>query len=92
MRFHDIVSHEDGWSYHVDGVLSASYPSWFLALNAARRSAEQDGDKGIDCSVRFQSMDGSMLPVQTRGAVDTATRFAPRHKGAKPSKGAHASL
>jgi len=75
MKFHDIVCDEDGWSHLVDGVRRASFPSWFLALNAARRSAEQDDRDGVMCSVRFQSMDGRMLPVQEKLEPASGTRF-----------------
>lgn len=75
MKFHDIVCHEDGWSHLVDGVRRASFPSWFIALNAARRAAEQDASDGVTCSVRFQSKDGSMLPVQRKIEPASGMRF-----------------
>ena len=41
MKTHDIKCAAEGWSYLVDGVRVASYPSWFMALNAARMAAEK---------------------------------------------------
>jgi len=77
MKFHDIICEEEGWSHRVDGVRRAVFPTWFLALNAARLSAEQDDRDGIDCSIRFQSMDGSMLPVQQKAVPASGMKFTP---------------
>jgi hypothetical protein len=77
MKFHDIICEEEGWSHRVDGVHYAMFPTWYLALNAAKLSAEQDDRDGIVCSIRFQSMDGSMLPVQQRAAPASGMKFAP---------------
>ena len=78
MKFHDIICHEEGWSHLVDGVRRGNFPSWFLALNAARRSAEQDDRDGIVSSIRFQAMDGRMLPVQQKAEPASGMRFAPK--------------
>lgn len=78
MKFHDIICHEEGWSHLVDGVRRGNFPSWFLALNAARRSAEQDDRDGIVSSIRFQAMDGQMLPVQQKAVPASGMRFAPK--------------
>lgn len=72
MKTHDIVCDAEGWSYLVNGVRTASYPSWFMALNAARHAAERDVLEGISTALRYQGPDGKMHPVQTRG-----TRHAP---------------
>lgn len=77
MKFHDIICDEAGWSHLVDGVRRAGFPSWFLALNAARRSAEQDDRDGIACLIRFQSMDGKMLPVQQKPVPASGLKFTP---------------
>lgn len=77
MKFHDIVCDEEGWSHLVDGVRRASFPSWFLALNAARRLAEQDERDGTAASVRFQAMDGKMLPVKQKAQPASGMRFTP---------------
>jgi hypothetical protein len=66
MKYHDIICDADGWSHLVDGVRSAVFPSWFLAVNAARKSAEQDIRKGLAAVVRYQSADGAMLPVRQK--------------------------
>ena len=77
MKFHDIICDEEGWSHLVDGVRRASFPSWFLALNAARRSADHDDRDGIASSIRFQAMDGQMLPVQQKAQPASGMRFTP---------------
>ena len=65
MKFHDIVCDADGWAHLVDGVRRRSFPSRFMALDAARRLAERDILKGMGVSVRYQTADGTMRPVQS---------------------------
>ena len=73
MKTHDIICEADGWTYLVNGVRTASYPSWFMALNAARNSAERDAQEGIVAALRYQGSDGKLHPVQTRGPADPGT-------------------
>lgn len=65
MKFHDIICEADGWAHLVDGVRKSSFPSRFMALDAARRSAERDILKGLGVSVRYQTADGTMRPIQS---------------------------
>lgn len=66
MRTHDIVSEPDGWAYFVNGLQVASYPSWHMAINAARMAAEADVREGNAAALRFQGLDGKMRQIQTR--------------------------
>jgi hypothetical protein len=81
MRFHDVICDEDGWSHHVDGVKGAVFPSWFLAVHAARRAADRDLRKGVLASVRCQGADGEMEPVHHKvlpaSGLRTPTRPTP---------------
>jgi hypothetical protein len=65
MKFHDIVCEADGWAHLVDGVRRKSFPSRFMALNAARLWAQRDMLKGLGVSIRYQAADGTMRPVQS---------------------------
>ena len=66
MKIHDIVSEADGWAHFVDGVHIASYPSWLMAIGAARSVAERDFRQGVSASLRYQCLDGEMRPLQAR--------------------------
>jgi hypothetical protein len=66
MKTHDIVSEPDGWGYFVNGLQVASYPSWHMAINAARTAAEADVREGHAAALRFQGLDGKMRQMQTR--------------------------
>lgn len=74
MKYHDIVSETDGWAHHVDGVRRDLFASRSMALDAARRLAERDARKGVGVSVRYQSADGTMRPIQpnTRSGAGVA--------------------
>ena len=65
MKFHDIICEADGWAHLVDGVRDGSFPSRFMALDAARRLAERDILKGLGVSIRYQTADGTMRPIQS---------------------------
>jgi len=73
MKTHDIICEPDGWTYLVNGLRTASYPSWFMALNAARNSAERDAREGIAAALRYQGSDGKLHPVQTKSPADAGT-------------------
>jgi hypothetical protein len=86
MRTHDIIGDEYGWSHLVDGVLEAGYPSWYMALNAARVAAERDLSDGFKTTIRYQGLDGNFRPVLTGAAARrggwteyTGSRGHPRH-------------
>jgi hypothetical protein len=66
MKTHDIISEPDGWAYFVNGLQVASYPSWHMAINAARAAAEIDVMEGEPAALRFQGVDGKMRQIQTR--------------------------
>ena len=69
MRMHDIICDADGWAHYLDGVKQRTFPTWFMAMTAARKAAERDAAKGIAATFRLQGVDGEMHPVQTRGGA-----------------------
>ena len=66
MRTHDVVCVVDGWTYRLDGVEKDQFPTWQLALNAARRAAERESLQGLTVALRYQGLDGEMKDVQTK--------------------------
>ena len=76
MRMHDIICDAEGWAHCVDGVKQKTFPTWFMAMNSARKAAERDVSRGIAASFRYQGADGQMLPVQTNGAVTPSSAQA----------------
>lgn len=66
MRMHDIICDADGWAHCVDGVKQRTFPTWFMAMAAARKAAERDVGRGVAASFRYQGADGQMLPVQNK--------------------------
>jgi len=66
MRTHDIVCVADGWAYQLNGVEVAQYPSWDLAVNAARKAAERESLQGYSVALRYRGLDGTMKDIQTR--------------------------
>jgi hypothetical protein len=86
MKTHDIICEAEGWTCLVDGVKTASYPSWFMALNAARQSAERDAREGISATLRYQGSDGRMHPVQTKGITHTAPSALAQSRARMPDK------
>lgn len=66
MRTHDIVCVSDGWAYQLNGVEIARFPSWQIALTAARRAAELESRQGLSVALRYGGLDGELRDVQTR--------------------------
>lgn len=84
MKTHDIICEADGWAYLVDGVRVGTYPSWLMAINAARSSAERDVRAGVAASLRCQGLDGQMRPLQSRGM---SKALNPSQMGMQPLPG-----
>lgn len=83
MRMHDIICDADGWAHCVDGVKQKTFPTWFMAMTAARKAAERDVARGIAASFRYQGADGQMLPVQTKGGPSAPDQPAATDNDAK---------
>lgn len=62
----DIVPHSAGWIYILDGVQSPAYPSYALAVNAARNAAtarQRRASQRNKIVMRLQTLRGDMRTV-----------------------------
>lgn len=59
----DIIPHSSGWVFVREGQVSASYPSYDLALKAARHHAERDNDRLRRVVFRRLEASGEMTPL-----------------------------
>jgi hypothetical protein len=59
----DIIPHATGWIYVLDGKRSASYPSYGLALKAAKSHAERELETLRRPIFRRQEVSGEMIKV-----------------------------
>ena len=64
----DIIPHSSGWIYVLDGKASASYPSYSLALKAARLHALRETDTLRRIVFRRQELNGQMIAVKPEGS------------------------
>ena len=55
---YQIVQHDDGWAYKVDGVFSESFPSHADALAAARHAAAEQRIPGHTESIEWEDANG----------------------------------
>lgn len=59
----DIIPHATGWIYVLDGQPSASYPSYGLALRAAKAHSERELETVRRPIFRRQEVNGEMIKV-----------------------------
>lgn len=59
-KVYDITFHCDGWTCRSAGHLMGTFPSWLLAVGAARAAADKDRRNGITPVIRYQDLKGSM--------------------------------
>jgi len=55
---YEIVPHEDGWAYRVDGVYSETFPSHDAARAAARRAAGEQRVSGETVGISWEDERG----------------------------------
>lgn len=60
----DIIPHSTGWIYVLDGQASASYPSYSLALKAARAHAARETDTLRRIVFRRLELNGQLIAVK----------------------------
>ncbi|MDB5526745.1 MAG: hypothetical protein JWM58_4508 [Rhizobium sp.] len=63
-KTYDITCDSDGWSCRSAGNLMGSFPSWLLAIGAARAAAEKDRRNGISAVIRYQDLKGAMQTLK----------------------------
>jgi hypothetical protein len=55
---YEIVEHDDGWAYRVDGVFSETFPSHDLARRAAERAAAEQHVPGNTAHISWEDKQG----------------------------------
>jgi hypothetical protein len=55
---YEIVEHDGGWAYRVDGVYSETFRSHDLARAAARRAAGEQRVPGAEVGISWEDSDG----------------------------------
>jgi Uncharacterized protein conserved in bacteria (DUF2188) len=55
---YEIVEHDGGWAYRVNGVFSETFPSHDLARSAAERAAREQHIPGNTTAIAWEDKDG----------------------------------
>jgi hypothetical protein len=55
---YEIVEHDGGWAYRVDGVVSQTFPSHDAARRAAERAAAEQRVPGNTTGISYEDNDG----------------------------------
>jgi len=55
---YQVVEHDGGWAYRVDGVYSETFRSHDAARSAATRAAGEQRLSGEDAAIAFEGSDG----------------------------------
>ena len=64
---YEIVEHDGGWAYKVDGVFSEAYPSHAAALKAAKAAANEQKVPGETAEIQFEDNKGKWHTETARG-------------------------
>ncbi|MGH6728394.1 MAG: DUF2188 domain-containing protein [Pseudolabrys sp.] len=64
---YEIVEHDGGWAYKVNGVYSEAYPSHADALAAAQAAAEEQEVPGHNETIEYEDEKGRWHTENTRG-------------------------
>jgi hypothetical protein len=64
---YEIVEHDGGWAYRVDGVYSEAFPTHELARQAAERAAREQSVPGSTTSISYEDKDGRWHNEVARG-------------------------
>lgn len=65
---YEVVEHDGGWAYRVDGVYSETYPSHDAARGAAEHAARGQRLTGDDGPISFEDPNGRWHDEEARGA------------------------
>lgn len=76
---YDIVEHDGGWAYTVDGVYSETFPTHAAALEAAQTAAAEQRLPGRTQTIEYQDAEGRWHTETARGTdrPETQVRDAP---------------
>ena len=64
---YEIVEHDGGWAYRVDGVSSEPYPTHDLARQAAERAAQEQLIPGETTGITYEDQEGRWHEEVARG-------------------------
>jgi hypothetical protein len=64
---YQIVEHDGGWAYQVDGVFSETFPSHDLARKAAERVAVEQHIPGNTTAISWEDRNGKWHQELSRG-------------------------
>jgi hypothetical protein len=65
---YEIVEHDGGWAYRVDGVFSETFPSHDLARRAADRAAHEQIVPGSATDISYEDKDGRWRDEASSGS------------------------
>ena len=70
---YEIVEHDGGWAYKVDGVFSETFPSHAAALKAAQTAASEQKVPGSTEEIEYEDEKGRWHTETARGSDRPAT-------------------
>jgi Uncharacterized protein conserved in bacteria (DUF2188) len=70
---YEIVEHDGGWAYKVDGVFSEPFPTHAAALAAAQRAAAEQTVPGNTEEIEFEDSKGKWHTETARGSDRPST-------------------
>ena len=70
---YEIVEHDGGWAYKVDGVFSEPFPTHAAALQAAQIAAEEQQTPGDTEVIEFEDSKGKWHTETARGSDRPST-------------------
>jgi hypothetical protein len=70
---YEIVEHDGGWAYKVDGVFSEAFPTHAAALKAAQAAASEQRTPGKTEEIEFEDKKGKWHTETARGTDRPAT-------------------
>jgi hypothetical protein len=65
---YEVVEHDGGWAYKVNGVFSESFPTHAAALKAAERAAAEQRVPGRTRTIEYQDAEGRWHTETARGS------------------------
>jgi hypothetical protein len=65
---YEIVQHDDGWAYKVDGVFSETFPTHAAALKAAEAAAAEQRVPGTTEEIQYEDAKGRWHTETARGS------------------------
>ena len=71
---YQIVQHDGGWAYKVDGVFSEPFPSHADALAAAERAAQEQRTPGTTQEIEYEDEKGKWHTETAPGSDRPETR------------------